>query len=277
MPTPTRFIVSTEADSTLQDFLASRMGTSRNRAKSLIDGKSVLVNRRRVWMARHVLHRGDTVEIAGKPSAPPSAPRFTVLFESPDFLIVDKPVGITANGPESVESLLRSSRGEPSLRAAHRLDRDTSGCLLMARNDDAFSRAIGIFREKAVGKFYRAIVAGRVAPGTMDITTPLDGQTAVTRIRTLSSNRDATYLDVTIQTGRTHQIRRHMAKIGHPVLGDKEHGVRHPVSDREMAVHRQMLHARELSFRDCATGQFVKGTAPLPHDFVSCLSHFKLQ
>jgi RluA family pseudouridine synthase len=273
---PTVLTVTSPAATTLQDFLASELGLSRNRAKALLDAKAVLVNRRRIWMARHLLRKGDVVEVVAAETPDRTTFNIPVLTETPDYLVVNKPAGILANGPDSAESQLRTERDEPPLRAAHRLDRDTSGCLLVARNDQAFDSAVALFRERKVTKTYRAIVAGQIESARRDIAFPLDGLTAHTLIRAISVNREASYLDVTIETGRTHQIRRHLAMIGHPVLGDREHGTRQAVSDRQLTVPRQMLHAHSLAFNKPSDGHPLRAFAPIPDDFKTCLAQFGL-
>ena len=275
----TTLTVTSPSGETLQDFLASRIGLSKNKAKALLDSRSVLVNRRRVWMARHTVRRGDVVEVMAQPASATATgePAIEVLVEVNDFLVVDKPAGLLANGPHSVETRLRAERSEPSIRAAHRLDRDTSGCLLIARNPAAFDGAVAMFRERDVGKSYRAIVAGRMGPGSRDISFPLDGLTARTRVSVISSAREASYLAVEIETGRTHQIRRHLAMVGHPVLGDRQHWTRRAVSDRQVAVARQMLHARELLLPNPVEGTVLHAVAPLPLDFVERLRRFGLR
>jgi RluA family pseudouridine synthase len=274
----TTLAVTSPAGETLQDFLASRLALSRNKAKALIDSRSVLVNRRRVWMARHMVRRGDVVEVMAQPAAASAAkPAIPVLTETADFLVVNKPAGLLANGPGSVEATLRSERGEPEIRAAHRLDRDTSGCLLIARSAAAFDSAVAAFRERDVGKAYRAIAAGRMERGSRDIAFPLDGLAARTRISVISSAREASYLAVEIETGRTHQIRRHLAMVGHPVLGDRQHWTQRAVSDMQVSVARQMLHAHELLFPIPAGDRVLHAVAPLPADFVECLRRFGLR
>jgi RluA family pseudouridine synthase len=268
--------VSSSAGATLQDFLASKLGLSRNRAKSLLDNRAVLVNRRRVWMARHIVENGDVIEVVGSEQPDRAFVDIPVLLEDRDYLVVGKPAGILANGPDSAESLLRESRGEPSLRVTHRLDRDTSGCLLFARGDKAFENAVALFRERKVGKTYRTIVAGRMESARRDIAFPLDGLTARTRIRSISTNMEASYLEAIIETGRTHQIRRHLAMVGHPVLGDRQHGTRLAVSDRQMTIPRQMLHAYVLAFPNPSDGHILRAHAPLPNDFKECLARFRL-
>jgi RluA family pseudouridine synthase len=273
---PTTLTVASHAGSTLQDFLSAQLGLSRNQAKALLDDRSVLVNRQRVWMARHVVENGDIVEVVGTVRPGPASSDIPILVDIPGYLIADKPAGILANGPDSAESLLRESRGEPDLRAAHRLDRDTSGCLLVARGKKAFEDAVAMFRERKVGKTYRTIAAGRMESAQRVIAFPLDGLTALTRIRTISANRNASYLEVAIETGRTHQIRRHLTMVGHPVLGDRHHGTRQAVSDRQLTIPRQMLHACALSFKHPSDGSLVRAQSPLPADFRACLARFGL-
>jgi RluA family pseudouridine synthase len=271
-------VMASEAGQTLQDVLAGRLGLSRNRAKALLDARAVLVNRRPVWMARHAVNRGDVVEAAaGGASAAAGEREVPVLVEERDYLVANKPAGLAANGPDSAESALQTSRSDPSIRAVHRLDVDTSGCLLLARGDAAFEAAVARFRERAVEKIYRAIVVGRVREREREIAYPLEGRTAVTRIRVLAAAREATCLDVTIETGRTHQIRRHLSMIGHPVLGDRQYTARRVLSDREIAVPRQMLHAWSLAFPGPGNGRPIRAEAPLPGDFRVCLSRFHLR
>lgn len=265
-----------DTGTSLQEFLAAQLNLSKNRAKALLDDRSVLVNRRRIWMARHILAKGDVVEVVCPAMPTPTGSRITVLLEDRDFLVINKPAGMLANGPDSAESRLREERGENGLRAAHRLDRDTSGCLLVARSDAAFEQAVSVFRNRKIGKTYRVIAAGQVGSAERVITFPLDGQTAITRIRTISSNREATYLNVEIETGRTHQIRRHLAMIGHPVLGDRQHATRNQLPDRHLTIPRQMLHSLELSFRHPYGSRILHAQAPLPDDFAACLSLFNL-
>ena len=270
-------VTPAEAGQALQNVLAARLDLSRNRAKALLDSRAVLVNRRPVWMARHAVSRSDVVEVAAAATdAASDAHEIPVLVEERDYLVANKPAGMLANGNDSAESALRNSRNEPALRAVHRLDADTTGCLLLARSDAAFDAAVQRFRERAVEKVYRAIVADHVQEREREIAFPLEGRTAVTTIRVLATTREATYLDVSIATGRTHQIRRHLSMIGHPVLGDRQYTARRALSDRELAVPRQMLHAWSLVFPHPADGRPIRAEAPLPGDFRVCLSRFRL-
>lgn len=271
-------VKASEAGTTLQDFLARRMGLSRNRAKQCIDSRQVLVNRRRIWMARHALGVGDTVELHA-----PAAPATTrsglipVLVDDGACLVVNKPAGLLANGPNSVESLLRKQQGIPTLLAVHRLDRDTSGCLLFARDTAAFDSLVAAFRKHSVRKTYHALVSGTLRPPEQIINTPIEGKKAVTRLRTLASRPEASHLLVMIDTGRTHQIRKHLASVGHPILGDTQYAASMPVTDKLTRIRRQMLHAASIEFDEPTTNRRIRASAALPADFGRALGLFGLR
>lgn len=268
----------THGNTALLDFLAERLSLSRKKAKALLDERAVLVNSKRVWMARHLLERGDIVEavMTGDTRQPgKSAPR--ILFENDDYIVVDKPPGVLSNGPRSVEEVLRAELRLPRFRVAHRLDRDTSGCLLAARTARAFDAAVELFRNRRIRKLYHAVVHGSFRVGDRSITFPLEGQKAVTTVRRLDASREASHLLIEIETGRTHQIRKHLAGLGHPVLGDREHGLRVAVSDRARRLPRQMLHASDLQFGSPLDGSDVKAHSPLPADFRRCLREMGLK
>ena len=259
-----------EAGTRLQDYLADRLTLSRRAAKALLDARHVCVNGRRVWMAGHALPAGATVTVLMPASA--AAPQgVQVLYEDADFLIVDKPPGLLSNGPGSMEERLRQARADTRLMAAHRLDRDTSGCLLIARHPAALDLAIRLFAEHKVSKEYRAIVHGRLHPADQTLDRPLDGQPAITRVRTLNAAAKASHLTIFTLTGRTHQIRLHLAGIRHPVLGDREYGPKRDLDPGTMAVPRQMLHAWRLRLTHPTTGHTISVSSKLPKDFLDCL------
>jgi len=270
----------------LQAFLAAHQQLSNHKAKALLDARRVFVNGQRVWMARHRLDPGDCVEIqegfsavggsANGGTRSPAISRATVLYESPDYLIANKPAGMLANGPQSLESGLRRLLGSPELTAVHRLDRGTSGCLLFARQAAAEALIRPLFVQHRIRKIYHAIVSGFVAEPEQEITHAIDHRSARTLVRTLDANRRASHLWVELETGRTHQIRRHLVAIGHPLLGDQQYATRREVSPQERTIRRQMLHAFELAFRHPETGKPVHAKAPLPEDFAACLRQFGL-
>ena len=301
----------------LQYLLASRFGLSRRTAKAVVDGRSVWVNRRCVWIAHHMLKTGDTVEVpravisAAKRRASSSdnanglkgkgsndlgksgtvspknldgeyggetAPKrhVRVLVETKHFIVADKPAGIISNGGAgTVESILREQTGEPNLQAVHRLDRDTSGCLLFAKSYAAYLAAVEVFKTRKVRKEYRAIVAGCFPYVHQRIDAPLDGQQAVSHVMREQVSQDASFLKVRIETGRTNQIRRHLASTRFPIVGDRTFGFKHARDPRLMTVCRQMLHASSLELPDpMSKGDTIKAHSPLPADFRATLKLF---
>jgi len=271
--TPLR-VAGPEDGTTLQDLLAARLEVSRGRAKAMLDCRNVLVNGRPVWMAKHVLRKGDVVTLPGAASVaatPPSALKVPVLLEDPAFLVVSKPPGILSDGRTGVEGLLRDRRAEPDLRAAHRLDRDTSGCLLLARTPEAFDRFVELFREHLVFKRYHALVSGIPLRRETEIRSPVDGLPALTKIRVVDSAKSTAHVLAVIVTGRTHQIRKHLAAIRHPVLGDRSYGRDRASERRAPHVPRQMLHAFEIAFPHPLTAAKVRVTCPLPRDFAATM------
>jgi len=266
---------STDRGNTLLTFLSRRLNLSRKKAKRLLDARRVFVNGRRVWMARHTLRKNDRVEVQEAPSAPGAAEVETV-YEDNRFLVVNKPAGSLSNGPQSVEATLRERRHAPHLTAAHRLDRDTSGCLILACGEQARRDVVRLFRQRMVNKVYHAIAMGRLADHAGSVRIPLDGQLALTRFEVLDRSREASHLKLTLHTGRTHQIRKHLARLGHPVLGDKRYATGHLSDERFRHAPRQMLHAARVAFRDPATARVIRASAPLPSDFRACLRALRL-
>lgn len=273
------FIVSgMDRGKPLLDFLATGLSISKKRAKHLLDARVVFVNHKRVWMARHALMPGDEVEVQATTDRPvrvqTSPP---LLFEDKDFLVVDKPAGLLSNGPNSLELLLRDRLKIPTLVAVHRLDRDTTGCNLFARSVSARDRMIALFKDHRIVKIYNTVVLGRVGEKPKEISSPIDGQPAVTHIeRVLASSKWASHLLVKVDTGRTHQIRKHLASIHHPIVGDKVYTTGIQAEEVLRKIRRQMLHASRLLFQHPLTGQKISAHAPLPRDFQQCLHMLKL-
>jgi len=275
----TSFVVSKlEAGQSLQVFLSIKLGLSKRSAKNLMDERRVWVNRKCVWMTHHTLHQGDTVEVpAAHKSASASPPPIRVLIEDEHYLVADKPAGLLAVGENSAETVLRTQTGLPALQAVHRLDRDTTGCLLCAKSQAAFDAAVAMFKTRRVVKLYQTIVFGPFDRTSSTINEDLDGDRAVSHIHREAVSKDASFLKVRIETGRTHQIRRHLASIRHPVLGDREHGVKFARDPRLLTVPRQMLHASGLELpHPLVLGQTIKAHSPLPADFRRCLKLFDM-
>ena len=274
----------------LQDFLALKFRLSRRTAKAMVDGRNVWVNRKCVWIARYALKTGDTVAVPGsvvkgaqvqsRTAAAPAEPmrkrHVRVLWANDNYLVCDKPAGLVACGdPKSVEAILREQEGIPTLEAVHRLDRDTTGCLMFAKHHAAKEAAIEVFKTRQIDKIYHAIAAGEFKFAHLKIDAPLDGQPAVSHVTREQAGVDASFLRIKIDTGRTNQIRRHLSSVRSPIVGDKVFGLKSARDARLMEVPRQMLHASTLALPDPLDPKgAIKVHAPLPADFRSTLKLF---
>ena len=274
----------------LQDFLALKFSLSRRTAKAMIDGRSVWVNRKCVWIARFALRTGDLVEIpsqvvkgARKQSGGEDARRETkdvrhvrVLWSNESYLVCDKPAGVVScDDPKSVETILREQEKIPTLEAVHRLDRDTTGCLMFAKNPAAFLAAVEVFKTHKVSKVYHAVTTGSFKYAHQVIDSPIDGQPAVSKVTREGAGADASFLRIRIETGRTNQIRKHLASVRAPIVGDRVFGLKSARDSRLMRVPRQMLHASTLTLPDpLSPHDEISVHSPLPADFRATLKLF---
>ena len=262
----------------LQDFLARQLSLSRNKAKAILDERQAFVNGRRIWMTKHTLKKGDVIEVViprANANRAPAKP--IILFQDNDYLVVNKPHGRLSNGPDSLESDLQTLLKQPGLQAVHRLDRDTSGCILIARSKVAFDRAVELFKEQSIVKVYHALAAGDIKDRERRVEYALEGEPAVTLVHLVASNPLASHVKIKIETGRTHQIRKHLAYIGHPVIGARTYAVRGAIPEEFREVGRQMLHAASLTFESPFSHQKIRTEAPLPRDFTLWLKRFGLR
>lgn len=260
----------------LQDFLAAKLELSRRGAKDIIDQRRVWVNKKCIWMARFQLKTGDVVETS---KAIPKAPvkfHVRVLWSNDNYLVCDKPAGIVScDDPKSVEALLRVQENIPTLEAVHRLDRDTTGCLMFAKNHAAKVAAVEIFKTHKVSKIYHTVSVGKFPYAHQIIDAPLDNQPAVSKVTRESAGEDASFLRIRIETGRTNQIRRHLSSVRAPVIGDRVFGLKNARDPRLMQVPRQMLHASTLELPDPLDPKTeIKVHSPLPADFRATLKLF---
>ena len=280
-----------EAGERLDVFLAAHVGT-RARAQRLIDAGLVRVDGE-VRPKRHVLSGGEVVLVEPEPARPaaPVAPaRFRIAYEDEHLLVVDKPAGVVVHPGRGhaegtlVQALAGRVAGGPDPErpgVVHRLDRDTSGLLVFARSDRVHAALQAALRAREITREYLALVEGRPPARRGTIEAPLgrdrrvrtristdtdDPHPAVTHFETERALEDSTLLRVTLETGRTHQIRAHLLAIGHPVAGDPEYG-----HAKKFGLCRQFLHAERLAFKHPETGVSVDVRAPLPEDLVRAL------
>jgi 23S rRNA pseudouridine1911/1915/1917 synthase len=287
----------------LDQFLGDHVG-SRARAARLIAAGLVAVDGRGV-QKRYAVASGQHVVVAveERPATLPefdpagaAAARFEVVFEDDSLIVVDKPAGVVvhpARGHESgtlAQALAdRAAGGEDPYRAGivHRLDRDTSGLLVVAKNDAVHRKLKALLQARELSRQYLALVDG-IPPahsGTIDAPIGRDRRDRVlhsvdtdtprearTHFELLEPLRHETLLRVSLETGRTHQIRVHMQAIGHPVLGDHAYG-----GPSRFGLERQFLHAERLAFPHPVTGEEVDVSAPLPEDLAAALELARAQ
>ena len=266
-----------EEGNTLLTVLADRLRCSRKQAKALLDGKQVMVNSQRIWMAKHLLSTRDQIEVIR--SEANTDKKIEVLKKAGELLLINKPAGLVTNAnAKSLEVRLQRELNNPELCAVHRLDRETSGCVIFAKNVEAKTAMIPLFKDQKVVKIYRAIVNGRVSNQLQAITRDIDGESATTLVNVLDRTRYASYLELRIKTGRTHQIRKHLAAVRHPVLGDKGYAGSKGLADILRTLPRQMLHAYKLVLPlPDRPGETLRVTAPVPDDFRETLKALKLK
>ncbi|MEK8049932.1 RluA family pseudouridine synthase [Ideonella sp. DXS22W] len=235
------------------------------------------------------------------PTAPPR--EFPVLFEDEHLLAIAKPAGVAVHGGSGVsfgviEQLRRARPTAKFLELVHRLDKETSGILLLAKRRSALVALQEQFRQRDTGKTYAALVLGAWPAALKVIDVALhktldvkgerhvkavaadhpDGRRSISLVKIVRAMADTTLLDVTIKTGRTHQIRVHLAQAGHPIVGDPKYGdfARNRQFARGEALEglrfeRMFLHARQLAFDHPASGERITLTAPLPDDCATLL------
>jgi 23S rRNA pseudouridine1911/1915/1917 synthase len=277
--------------------------------RRLVENRHVQVNGNLCVDEGRKLSEGDVVKIWDEPrDAAPSEDAVKILFQDAHLIVVDKPAGITTERhaeerqwparrkqrqptiDEIVGRILQRQRGrrggKPArptrVRLVHRLDRDTSGVMVLALSAEAERLLVQMFRRHELHRVYQAIALGRVAERSIEsnlardrgdrrrgsTTLPNVGKRAVTHVRPLEYLDGYTLVECRLETGRTHQIRIHMAEAGHPLCGEKVYNkplFKKPVTDRSGA-QRQALHAATLAFRHPITGQELSFTTPLPAD-----------
>jgi 23S rRNA pseudouridine1911/1915/1917 synthase len=267
---------------------------SRTRARQLIIAGSITVNGKAVKPSRK-LDIGDKIDITIPPEPPshltPENIPLKIIYEDADLMVVDKPAGLAVHPAPGhpthtlanaiISYLPALAQDADSLRPGivHRLDKDTSGLLLVAKNRLAQASLSAQFKNRTVNKAYLVLVKGRLTPekGIIEAAIGRDprnrqrmavvtkGREARTEYRVIRYAGGYSLLEIKPATGRTHQIRVHLAAIGFPVVGDATYGLKSP------HLSRQFLHASKLGFHLPSTGEYVEFTSPLPPDLEQAL------
>lgn len=284
------------------DAVAARIsGYSRSRVEGLIAQGCVTLDGAVVARASQRVRGGEILELddaapVGVQVAPRLADGVGIVYQDADLVVVDKPVGVAAHpslgweGPSVVEHLAAAGIRVATSGAAERqgvvqrLDVGTSGLMVVAKSEVAYSVLKQAFRDRSVDKIYHAMVQGHPDPFTGTIEAPIGrhpgaewkmaiiegGRASVTHYDTIEAHRAATLLKIHLETGRTHQIRVHMAAIGHPCVGDPLYGS-DPGMAQRLGLVRQWLHAVELGFVHPTTGEEVRFASPYPDDLAQAL------
>jgi 23S rRNA pseudouridine955/2504/2580 synthase len=303
-PVTLRTVTADEAGQRIDNFLLRQFKTvPRSRVYRLLRKGEVRVNRKRVD-AEYRIQEGDEVRLppvrmdAGDTLKAPSSSlseliERSVIFQDKHLLVIDKPAGVAVHGGSGMSfgviEALRASRPRETLELVHRLDRDTSGCLLVARDRATLTALHALIRNGGMHKTYLALVSGSWQLGTKRIDAPLatdNRRHGERHVRVASAGKEsvsvfkpvqffgplATLMEVDIPTGRTHQIRVHASFAGHPLLGDDKYGDRDRNAElKSHGLKRTFLHAQSVAFEWPGSGVPFHVSAPLPSELSAVL------
>lgn len=277
--------------------LCRLLGLSRTVCAGLLDDGDVTVDGKSASRSDRA-RAGSMLEVVipSADRAPEPTLDLEVLYEDDDLIVINKPVGVAAHtgpgwdGPTVIGSLeaagVRVSTSGPPERKGivQRLDVGTSGAMMVAKSEPAYSKLKHMFRERRVGKTYHAVVEGHPDPDRGTVDAPIGrhpsrtwrmavmegGKPAITHYDTIELLPGAALLEIGLETGRTHQIRVHMAAVGHPCIGDTFYGA-DPTRAEKLGLTRQWLHARLLEFKHPVTEEQIRVEAPYPEDLTIAL------
>ncbi|MDT0184135.1 RluA family pseudouridine synthase [Microbacterium sp. ARD31] len=280
--------------------LAKMLGFSRTFAADVADAGGVRQDGRELGKSDR-LRGGAWLEVSWRPKEEPvvvpmAVPDLGVVFDDDEFVVIDKPAGVAAHpslgweGPTVLGALaaagfrIATSGAAERQGVVHRLDVGTSGLMVVAKSERAYTALKHAFKEREVEKIYHAVVQGHPDPLTGTIEAPIgrhpshswkfavvpDGKESVTHYETLEAFPGASLLEIHLETGRTHQIRVHMAAHRHPCAGDPLYGA-DPTLSARLGLTRQWLHARQLAFSHPATGEWVQFSSDYPADLAHAL------
>ncbi|WP_156757408.1 RluA family pseudouridine synthase [Actinokineospora pegani] len=282
--------------------LSKLLGLSRTVVATLAESGDVLVDGRPAGKSDRLV-AGAWLEVAlPQPERPVEVKAIAVeglevIHQDDDVVVVDKPIGVAAHpspgwsGPTVIGGLaaagLRISTSGAAERqgVVHRLDVGTTGVMVVAKSEHAYTALKRAFKERTVEKRYHALVQGHPDPSEGTIDAPIDrhprhdyrwavvagGKPSITHYSTIEAFRAASLLDVKLETGRTHQIRVHFSALRHPCVGDLTYGS-DPTLAKRLGLSRQWLHARTLGFHHPADGQWVEFTSDYPADLAGALA-----
>ncbi len=296
-------ITSEMAGQRIDNFLMTRLkGVPKTHIYRILRKGEVRVNKKRIKPSYKLIEddqvRLPPLHISTEPIPPKPGKTLVehlanrILYEDSHFLIINKPSGIPVHGGSSaslgVVEALRCMYPQSSLELVHRLDSDTSGCLILAKKRSALREFHELFRARKIEKIYWVLTKGHWKESQLRVDVPLlknqlssgermvrvkpDGKPSLTIFRQIEKFHTTSLMEATLETGRTHQIRVHARHQGHPVGGDEKYGDKMLNKQlRELGLTRLFLHAYSIGFRLPKTGQVIKITAPLDTELERCL------
>lgn len=284
----------------IDKFLIDKLDLSRSKVQEMIKQDLVLVNGKTTKNS-YILRLSDVVEVTGElkieTGALPEKMDLEIVYEDDYLMVINKPSGLVVhpaaghftgtlvNGLLAHTNDLSSNNGDLRPGIVHRIDKDTSGLLVVAKNDKVHEALSMQLKDKTLSRVYVALVQGRINHDTGTIDAPIgrdpydrkkmcvtdeNSKEAITHFRVLERYKNASLIECKLETGRTHQIRVHMAYINHPIINDPVYGTKKKVSD-----FGQMLHAKEIGFIHPKTNEYMTFKCDVPEEFNEILKKYK--
>lgn len=293
-------ITDKDENKRIDKYLVEQTEYTRSKIQKLIDNQNILVNGQSI-KANYLLKKQDVIsleELTEDVDIEPENIPLDIYYEDDDLIVVNKPSGMVVHPAPGnytstlVNALLYHTRNLSTVNTnvrpgiVHRLDADTSGLLLVAKNDKVHNLLANAIQKKEVVREYIALVYGVIREDTATIDAPIgrdrnnrkkmcvtkdNSKMAVTHIRVLERYKDTTLIRCRLETGRTHQIRVHLSYIGHPIVNDPVYGHRKLIDE----TFGQMLHAEKIGFVHPITKEYMEFVAPLPDKFDKILQKYK--
>ena len=296
-----KFIIETEEELIrLDKYLIDKFDISRSKVQEMIKQDLVLVNEK-VVKNSYILKLDDVIEVTGElkkeDSVNPEKMDLDIIYEDEDVIVINKPSGLVVhpaagnynntlvNGLLYYTKNLSSSNGEERPGIVHRIDKDTSGLMIVAKNDKAHEFLSKQLKDKSLSRVYLALVSGKINHDTGTIDAPIgrdpkdrkkmcvtdvNSKEAITHFEVLERYKNASLIRCKLETGRTHQIRVHLSYINHPIINDPVYG-----SKKKITNFGQMLHATELSFIHPKTNEKMTFKCEVPDEFNQILEEYK--
>lgn len=284
----------------IDKFLIDKLDLSRSKVQEMIKQDLVLVNGKTTKNS-YILRLNDAVEVTGElkieTGALPEKMDLEIVYEDDYLMVINKPSGLVVhpaaghftgtlvNGLLAHTNDLSSNNGDLRPGIVHRIDKDTSGLLVVAKNDKVHEALSMQLKDKTLSRVYVALVQGRINHDTGTIDAPIgrdpydrkkmcvtdeNSKEAITHFRVLERYKNASLIECKLETGRTHQIRVHMAYINHPIINDPVYGPKKRISD-----FGQMLHAKEIGFIHPKTNEYMTFKCDVPEEFNEILKKYK--